>query len=109
MFDQKTASSLSEFWYSNISHWVHKEQVWPDEYFKDDMNHLLVKKKSFMMSLHWKRLKASIVTAMMSSNLQAKKSTSYKNSSYKAMLERKADSHMNRYKSDVTEASERLC
>jgi len=73
------------------------------------MNCLLAKKKSFTAFLHQKRSEASIVTAMMSSNLQAEKSASYKNSSYKAILERKADSHMNRYKSDITEASERLC
>lgn len=73
------------------------------------MHHLLARKKPSTASLRRKRSEASFITSTAPSDLQAEKSTPYKNPSYETVLEMDAGSFMGPYKPGVTEASERIC
>lgn len=109
-FDQGTASGLSASQQSHINHWAHQGQLWPEEYFQDDMQRIIQKKES-AASLRRKRSEQSLAASTTSSDQKPRdeKSAPYRNPSYRTLLQNQGGLYMDKSEQGIADASKTLC
>lgn len=109
-FDQEAANGLTGSQRSHISHWALHGQLWPDEFFQNNMRHLVVKKQS-SASLYRKRSEQGFAASTTPSDQEPRdeKSAPYRNPSYEILLQNQGGFYMDKSDLGITDASKSFC